>query len=194
MPGRIAQALGRKEAVVVPLTKAQIEAASQFADATVDGIKTDLGVHAETAVAAAARMAGTFLFRSFGFALGDVQPGQAVFSDKGNEQGPVLVSIMGAILTQLGISPGEKTHGDESPSQLRPNQDFLSTQRSLEPNFLSIAEQHGLSGQSAAYAAAAATAILIQRASKVLDPREAFDIAVYGFIEGTKTAPDPVSL
>jgi hypothetical protein len=39
---------------------------------------------------------------------------------------------------------------------------------------------------------AAATSLLIQHCARALDPHIAFNIAALGFVEGTKTAPDPV--
>ena len=179
--------------MIAKLTQAQVDAAQQFANGTVEQLKTDQGIHAETAVAGTARMAGTFLFRSFEFPTSDIQPGQIVLSDQANEEGPVLVNILGAALTQLGVAPDGEGLGDESV-QGQPNLSFLETQMKLEPSLLAIAEEFELSKQEAAYAAAVGTALIIERCSSVLDPNVAFNVAVYGFIEGTKTAPDPVIL
>jgi hypothetical protein len=186
--------LSGKEDLIESPSQIHVEAAREFAAATVDLLKTERGVHAETAVAAAARMAGTFLFRSFEFPASDIEPGQAVLSDRANEQGPMLVSILGAALSELGASLGREDPSDAALQEAQPNQSFLDTQRVLEPSFRAIADHHGLTQQDAAHAAALATAFLIQDCSTVLDPGVAFNIAVYGFIEGTKTAPDPVSL
>ena len=139
-------------------------------------------------------MAGTFLFRSFGFPMNDIQPGQVVLSDKANEQGPVLIDILGEALSHIGFALDEEKLGDATSADNQPNQSFLETQRRLEPRFSAIKERHGLSLQEAAEAGVLATALLIQQCSYVLDPNVAFDIAVYGFIEGTKTAPDPVAI
>ena len=46
--------------------------------------------------------------------------------------------------------------------------------------------------EQAAYAVAAATSLLIQHCAKALAPNIGFSIAALGFVEGTKTAPDPV--
>jgi hypothetical protein len=70
------------------LSQQQKAAAETFVRVVIDALKTDKGVHAETAVAAMARMAGTFLFRSFAFPPSDITPGQAVLSDMANDQGP----------------------------------------------------------------------------------------------------------
>jgi hypothetical protein len=172
----------------------QIEAAQEFANITVEALKTRRGVHAETAVAGVARMAGTYLFRSFDFPLSEIQPGQVVLSDKANENGPVLIEILGGALRQIGVALDEGKLGSETSAKSQPNQSFLETQGLLEPRFIAIQERHGLSQQEAAEACVVATALLIQYCSQVLDPNVAFDIAIYGFIEGAKTAPDPVVL
>lgn len=176
------------------LTKEQIEAGQEFVNSAVEALNTESGVHAETAVAAVARMAGTYLFRSFGLPMGDIQPGQVVLSNKANEQGPALIEILGGVLTQLGVSLDEKNLGGETDADNQPNQSFLETQRLLEPRFITIQEQYDLSHREAAEACAVATALLIEDCSQVLEPNVAFNIAIYGFIEGTKTAPDPVFL
>lgn len=171
----------------------QIEAAREFVNATIDALKTDQGVHAETAVAGAARMAGTFMFRSFGFAIQGIQPGQVVLSDIANEQGPVLIEILGTMLSQAGVPLEAEDFGSAIDAENEPHLGFLETQRQLEPRYADIKEHYGLSFQEAADACAVAAAMLIQMSSTVLDPNVAFNIAVTGFVEGTKTAPDPVS-
>jgi hypothetical protein len=72
--------------------------------------------------------------------------------------------------------------------------DFLSTQKLLEPSFSRTQDALNLSYSEAAESAAMATALLVQKCIPVLDPHLAFGIAAYGFVEGTKTAPDPVIL
>jgi hypothetical protein len=176
------------------LSKQQIHAAQEFVHTTADALSTNQGVHAETAVAGLARMAGTFLFRSFGFPLSEIQPGQVVLSEVANEKGPVLIDILGSALTQIGVALDEGKLGDESSAKSQPNQSFLETQRLLEPRFIAIQKRYGLAQQEAAEACAVATALLIQDCSQVLDPNDAFNLAIYGFIEGAKTAPDPVVL
>jgi hypothetical protein len=49
-----------------------------------------------------------------------------------------------------------------------------------------------LSLVESADSAAAATALLIEQSAHTLDPDIAFNIAVYGFIEGSKTFPEPI--
>jgi hypothetical protein len=172
------------------LTPQQIEAAQEFARTTLETLKTEGGVHAETSIAGTARMAGTFLFRSFNFHLKDAKAGQAVLSDQANEQGPRLIGILGAVLENIGIKLDTEKLGDSSSNE--PLLGFLETQRRLEPKYTTIQRRLGLSLQESADSAAAATALLIQQCVQVLDPNIAFSIALYGFIEGSKTVPEPI--
>ena len=174
------------------ITRQHIDAAQEFANTVVAELRTDKGVHAETAVASVARMAGTFLFRSFGFQLADVEPGGAVLSEQANEAGPRLIRILAAALAEIGVALDEQKLGSPRLEANQPKLGFLETQRRLEPLFSRIRARHGLSLVEAAEAGAIATAFMVHQCSSVLDPSVAFGVAVYGFLEGTKTAPQPV--
>lgn len=174
------------------LKQQQSDAAQEFVDTTLRALQTERGIHAETAVAALARMAGTFLFRSFGNPIGDFQPGQILVTEKTDQYGPNLVYVLGSVLSHLGVSIGTVKLGEPLNPDNRPLQSFLETQRLLEPALMAVGARHNLSLLAAAEAGAVATALLIQQSAGVLDPNIAFSIAVNGFIEGTKTAPDPV--
>ena len=165
------------------------QAAHEFVRLAIEGVTDERGVHAETAVAAVARMAGTFLFRSFGFHLPDAKPGQPVLSEAANEQGPRLVEIAANLLVDAGIHVSPDNVTDESRQGHEPLLGFLETQGRLEPKFDEVRKTLGLSLPEAADAGAIATALLITQCAQVLDPNVAFDLAVYSFIEGSKTVP-----
>lgn len=171
--------------------KEQIEAAGQFADATIAALRDAKGVHAETAVAAAARMAGTFLLRSFGLPIDGIEAGQVVLSEQANEQGPALVGILAGVLESRGVELDRGRLANEPGEEHKPLLGFLETLRRLGPAFARIRERLGLSHREAAESAAAATALLIRQTAQALDPNVAFHIAAYGFVEGAKTAPGP---
>lgn len=164
-------------------------AGREFANLAIDLLADERGVHAETVIAGVARMAGTFLFRSFGFSFPDAKPGQAVLSEMANERGPRLVDILETVLHDAEIHTDLRKATNESRNEHQPLLAFLETQKRLEPAFNGVRERLGLSLSAAADAAALATAILIQQTVEVLDPDTAFDIAVYAFVEGTKTIP-----
>lgn len=173
-------------------TKELQDAAQQFVGLAIEAFNSERGVHAETAIAGTARMAGTYLFRSFGFPLASVEPGQAVLSDAANEQGPKLIQALGSVLAHIGVSLDKSKLGVNKNSEHQPLLDFLATQKRLEPGFSQVIQALDLSHLQAAESAAIATAILIKQCIPVLDPHLAFGIAAYGFVEGSKTAPDPV--
>ena len=62
----------------------------------------------------------------------------------------------------------------------------------LEPLFAPIRAAHGLTARQSAQAAAVGAALLIHHFVKHLEPNAAFGVAAVAFIEGCKTAPDPV--
>jgi hypothetical protein len=81
----------------------QFAAAREFNTVIVDKLTNEKGVHANTAIAAAARMAGTFLFRSFNLPLQNLEPGAAILSDAANEKGPFLYDLMSGVLQQMNV-------------------------------------------------------------------------------------------
>jgi hypothetical protein len=179
---------------MMTLSKQQMDAAQEFANVSISALKLAEAVHAETVVAATARMAGTYLFRSFGFKLTGLKPAQPVLSDAANEQGPMLIHIAGSVLSQIGIKLDNSQSGGTRTSENKPMLEFLETQKKLEPLYAPVKARLSLSKKEAVQAAAVATALLIRHCAKVLDPNIAFGIAVYGFVEGSKTAPEPVEI
>ena len=175
-------------------TEADANVARELANVSLRALTVDGNVHPGSVIAATARMAGTYLFRSFKLDLDGAQPGQAVLSVAANRQVPVLIRIAGAIVTASGIALDDTTAGLPVQQKHQPRQSFLETQRLLEPAYRAITDRSGMSDYEGARASAVAVGMLISRCTKVLDANEGFRIAAYGFIEGTKTAPDPVDM
>ena len=171
------------------IKKEQIECAKEFENLIFDSLQSEKGIHAETAVAASARMAGTFLFRSFGFPIKGIEPGQPVFSDAANEQGPKLMGLLDSALKQMGLNIDQKQLETADHTSNPPMFDLLEMQEKLEPGMTLIKERLVLSYQEMAESAAICTASIIVKCSKVLTPNVAFKIAVFGMVEGSKTAP-----
>ncbi len=171
------------------LTQPQIEAAQEFYAAVIDGLRTPQGIHAATAIAAMARLAGAFLLRSFGLPIAQVAPGTPVLSNQANEQGPRLVNILGSVLANMGIVIDPSRIDFAAPPAEKPQLSLLETQARLEPAFARSVQQHQLTHGQAADAAAAATALVIAQCAGTIDVHTAFHIAAYSFVEGAKTAP-----
>jgi hypothetical protein len=178
--------------VWVPPTDAQLRAAERIADLIIAALTTERGVHAETAIASAARLGGTFLFRSFGLQTESVQPGTPVLSDAANVHGPLLVQTFGAGLARLGVTVDQSAISQPIPADNAPHLSVLETQAALEAPVSTTADSHQLDRQAAGHACALAAAILIQKSRSVLDPGIGAALAVYGFVEGSKTMPGPL--
>lgn len=172
------------------ISEAQNKAAGQFVDLVASKLGAGRAVHSETAIACAARMAGSLLFRSFELSVQHAQPGQVVLSNEANEQGPQLANILSAMLQHFGISLNQEMLGGDSAS--RGGSPELSTVQSLallQESALSIASNNELKLNEAAHAAAMATAFIVKECAPALTAEVGFNIAVYSFIEGCKTMP-----
>ncbi len=172
-----------------PFSDAQIAAATAIAG-LVDG---ELQASAMTRVQCCARMAGTFLFRSYSHALNPQAPGTVLRTPVAGRGGPALVGLLDATLGRLGITVDSSRIDME---KLKDGQDeigFLSAQKLLEPLLTPVKEKHGLGYEEAAQACAVATALLIKKAERQLDVEAAVSRAIYAFIEGSKTVPAPLA-
>jgi hypothetical protein len=165
------------------------QAAGLFVNLAIDELADERGVHAETVIAGVARMAGTFLFRSFGFQLPDAKPGQPVLSEAANERGPRLVGILSTVLADAAINADLNKVDDASRQGHEPLQGFLATQTRLEPLFNKARKDLDLSYEQAAEASVLASAMLIQQTTEIVDPNVSFDLAVFSIVEGSKTQP-----
>lgn len=163
-------------------------AANELCPVILDGLAGERGIHAETAVAAAARMSGTFLLRSLGLPIDKLEPGSPVFSDAANEKGPHLISVYASTLRHLDV-----TFDPEDTAALTataaPLLTVLETQQLLEGPLTDVVRRHGLSYEQAAEACAMTAARITQLCSSALDPDASFGIASLGFVEGSKTVP-----
>jgi hypothetical protein len=169
--------------------------AQAFAQATFTALAPDGQLQTESAIAGMARMAGTYYFRSFGYAALKLAPGQAVLSAEADSKGPELMHLAHEVLARLGVKLEDarvRAALDAKADKHMPFLGFAYTQPRLERAFAPIKAAHALSGIEAGKAAACAVALLIYNCREVLDPAIAFGIATYGFIEGSKTTPWPV--
>lgn len=177
----------------VPPTQSQMRAADAYVDIIIREFRTeDKGVHSETAIAAAGRMAGTFLFRSFNLPLKDLEPGEYVLSHEANVHAPFLIQTLGTRLDALGVNLDQSRLGQGLPDPNLPQVSVTETQARIEKQFRDESAKHRLTAAQSAHACALAAARLIQMTGGVLDPHTGFSLAVFGFVEGSKTVPIPV--
>lgn len=160
-----------------------------MAEVFVTRLGKDRGVHSETAIAAAARMAGTMLFRSFGLDTSKMPPGAVVLSNEANEKGPELIDIVVGMMQQYGLQPdqGKLARVDERGEP--PKLTVLETQELLEDDLTRVRQQYQLNLEEGAHSCALTTAWLMQECAPKIGLEVGFNIAAYGFIEGSKTVP-----
>ncbi|MDQ8038750.1 MAG: hypothetical protein REI12_15110 [Pedobacter sp.] len=168
---------------------AQISAATAVAGL----VDTELQASAITRVQCCARMAGTFLFRSYSHALSPQAPGTVLRTPVAGHSGPALVGLLETTLQRLGITVDSSLVNMEKLKAGEDEIGFLAAQKLLEPLLTPVKEKHGLSYEAAAQACAVATALLIKKEEKQLDVETAVSRAIYAFIEGSKTVPAPLT-
>ena len=168
---------------------AQVEAAKAICNMAIERLRTNNGVHAETAIFAAAGIAGTWALRSCGLPMETLTPGTAIFSEVSDERGQHALRVVTDFLAGAEI-PMDKGRMHAAPaSEHEPHLTLIEIQTRLEPACLAIAENHSLTGPERTEAAALATAMLIRMCVQVLDPTTAYAIAIAGLVGGCKTVP-----
>jgi hypothetical protein len=172
--------------------KALLAAADFFNQSARKLLTIEGRLHAETLIASVARMAGSMMYRSFNFDK-TIEPGTAVLSDQANIHGPKLMNVMFATLQQLGDKVGQDNLNSEYASAKFSQLTFRESHDRLAPFFLKYCEVTPMALQDAAIGAAIATGILVHDCREVLSADKGSAIAVYGFVEGTKTAPFPLA-
>lgn len=138
------------------------------------------------AISSAARLAGSFMFRSFEFDIDDVKPGTAMLSNEANTMGPALVNITLAVLQHYDIEIDQNSISAQN--QTTAESDFVDVISRVQGPALEIMKKNDLNYEQLAQSAAVATAFIIQQSSNI-KPEDGFGIAVYHYIEGTKTCP-----
>jgi hypothetical protein len=170
-----------------------VDASREYAEACFATLEESDGARPLVVVLACARMAGSHLFRSFDLTLTGVEPGQVVLSAEADQHMPLLMRTTADALDQLGVALTNTPLAIASNDRDQRLPDFLTTQRRLQPAFATIQSKHELTFRQSSRAAAIATAMLVHSYAGRMDPNAAFGIAMFGFVEGMKTAPDPVS-
>ena len=169
------------------ITKEQNEAAGSIIELIANEIGINRQIHPGTAIAAGARLAGSFMFRSFNFNLNNVSPGAPVLSEEANEKGPVLINILAVTLKNFGVNPDPGKMN--TTSKVESNLTLVETLLRIQDQAQVIMNKYKLNPEQMAYSCAMATAFIIKECQNDLPVESGFHTAVYGFIEGSKTYP-----
>jgi len=167
----------------------QLQASDEFNQIIIAKLATDQGVHAETAIAAVSRMAGTFVLRATGLPIATLKPGTPVFSDVIDDQGQKVLATVDQALASLGVPVDSRRVNFDLSDEHNSHLKLMETQAMFDPLFRAIVTKYGLTDAEAAHCAAFATADLIQKCAQVLNPYIAYAVAAYAMIEGCKTVP-----
>jgi hypothetical protein len=114
-----------------------------------------------------------------------------VLSEEANEKGPVLINVTGWILDNLGININPEKANVASTTES--NLNFLDCLNLLQNKAAAIMNKHKLDFEQMAYSCAMSTAFLIKECQNDLPVESGFNIAIYSFIEGSKTYPPELS-
>lgn len=174
------------------ISKNQNKATGEIVDLIASSIGRNKEVHSATAIATSARLSGAFLFKSFGLNIQDAKPGTAVLSQQANEEGPELINVIGAILSNLGVTVDNKKM--ESAGMQKSELDFLQSMKATLSKANQIMKKYRLSDKEMAVACAMSTGFIIHQCQNDLKLESAFNTAIYGQIEGAKTVPPEITL
>ena len=169
------------------ITEEQIKCADLIVELIANRIGKNRQIHPRTAITASARLAGSFMFRSFNLTLTNITPGTVVLSEVANEKGPALINVLAGILNNFEVNLDSTKMN--STSKVESNLSFLETLQLLQDQARVIMSQNNLNQEQMAYSCAMATAFIIKECRKDLPVESGFNTAVYGFIEGSKTCP-----
>lgn len=171
------------------ISTAQHKAAGELIDLVASKLSSNRAVHPETAIATAARLSGSLLFRSFKLKV-QAQPGTIVLSNEANEEGPELIGIMAAMLRHFQVNLDQERLKEKfSIEENAPRLSLIESLNLLQEDAIRITGENGLALKEAAQSSAIATAFLIKECATNIPPEVGFNIATYGFIEGCKTVP-----
>jgi hypothetical protein len=169
------------------------ECGKELAIATVPAFTAPGGVHIPTMIAACARMAGTYLFRSLSLNVGAAAPGDVILSLEATEHSPLLLRTCASILKTLGTSIASEPREPLGSDKNKPLKTLLETQAILDPIYAPAKAKFSLSDRQMAQAAAVATGVLVHHFAKYVEPNRGFGIAAVAFAEGSQTMPAPLS-
>lgn len=160
-------------------------------------INNERGVHAETAIAAAAVLTGEIVLSVSGYDLSGLEPGSAVFSDVVNQllfeaEGHLTVSdvFFNALYSQ-GIDVSKESWPENIPEEHQVMLDPLQIVARARAQLNTLFESQPLEPLDRAYAAAQATALLVAETRRVLDPNIGKALALEAMLRGAKTVPLP---
>ena len=170
------------------LSTMQMQAAGPLVNVIATSLGKGRAVQPETAIACISRLAGSLLLRSFALDIKHLQPGSVVLCEEANVKGAVLISIAATLIQRSGFELDAQRAGAKGRGQ-EPGLSFLESMARLQAPAIEICRGRSLSLEQGAQSAAVATGFIVKECARSIDVEVAFNVAVYGFVEGSKTVP-----
>jgi hypothetical protein len=150
--------------------------------------------HPGTSLSAAAWLAGTSLYRSFGYQH-NIAPGTVILSDIANEKGPILTGTFIYFLNKEGIKLEQSEVILKFTEEQKPRKNILEIQEKCQDSYNEIMRKNGFDYLEAAKVGAIVCAMMVNYhciRRHDLEPKLAVGLVLMGFVEGTKTCPSPL--
>ena len=176
------------------IAKRRQSAATGVVEMLEEQYEAAFGSHAGTVLRAAAWLAGTSLYRSFGFPT-DMPPGSPMLSDQANREEAKLLKVFTTLINKDGVELKLDGLADEIPAEQKPRKDILQVQEQFQDEYNQIMKRHGFDYADGAKSGAVACARLVRLHCldrKDLEPKVAASVVSTGFREGSTTAPAPL--
>lgn len=172
----------------------RVEAATEVMGIFDRHFTTSNGVHAGTVLSTAAWLAGTSLYRSFGYPQ-EHEPGMVILSEIANQEFPKLLNLFQFYIFQSGLPLQADQFILQIPDEHKPLKTILEIQEAHQDEYNAIMKRHGLDYLDGARAGMIVCSMVfsyhcLQR--KDIDPRLGAGIISMGIVAGSKTAPFPL--
>jgi len=178
------------------LQKDRVDAATEVMGIFDRHFRTPQGIHPGTVLSAAAWLAGTSLYRSFGYAQ-NPEPGTVMLSEIANREFPKLLDIFAFYMFQSGVRIKPDQFDLQTPDEFKPVKTLQQIQEAHQDEYNAIMKRHGLDYLEGARAGMIVCSMVfgyhcVQR--KDIDPRVGAGIISMGIVTGAKTVPMPLKL
>jgi hypothetical protein len=176
------------------LQKNRAEAATEILRIFDRHFRTPQGIHPGTVLSAAAWLAGTSLYRSFGYTQ-NPEPGTVMLSEKANQQVSKLLDLFTYYMLQSGTHIRPEQFILQIPEPFKPQKTLVQIQDAHQDEYNVIMKRHNLDYADGARAGVIVCSMLFNYhcvKRQDLDPRLGAGIISMGIMTGAKTAPMPL--
>ena len=176
------------------LQKNRAEAATEVLRIFDRHFRTPQGTHPGTVLSAAAWLAGTSLYRSFGYAQ-HPEPGTVMLSEKANQGFPRLLELFTYYMVQSGTQIKPEQFVLQIPEAFKPQKTILQIQEAHQDEYNTIMKNHHLDYLDGARAGIIVCSMVFNYhcvKRQDLEPRLGAGMIAMGIVTGVKTAPIPL--